>query len=1756
MRTLRPRTALLAGMIHLAAFGADSEWQQNGIPLNQLGAEAQKQYSGDGISITPTTEGALLRAAFQKLEGQASRQGLWLTSMPNTGNGSGERFRVLATSIGRAGSPSDYLAKLPATGTVHATPDVATFIRHGLVEEYRVSMDGVRQDFIVLERPAGDGELRLRLDVTGARVKTARYGVTLTLTGSGRPIAYSRLLVTDANGKKLEARMEVETGNLIAVAINDAAATYPIRIDPTFSDADWVSLNPGGVPGANGTVNAIAVDDSGNLYIGGTFTVVGALTFNRIAKWDGNTWSPLGSGMNSPVNAIVVDGTNVYVGGYFLTAGGVSANRIARWDGVSWSALGDGVSNIVNTLAFSGTDLYVGGSFTSAGGQSANYIAKWDGGAWSPVGTGMNGAVHTLAVNGTDVYAGGGFTTANGVSATYVAKWDGSAWSSLGLGMNGLVRALAISGTELYAGGDFTLAGGVPASRIAKWDGNSWSALDTGMNSTVSALGAHATGIYAGGSFTSAGGVDVNYIAKWDGTTWSPLGTGLNLYVYALVVNGADLFAGGLFSSAGGVLNTNYIAKWNTSDWSALSTGSGLNSEVRSLALSGTDLYIGGRFTTTDGVSHASYIAKWDGTTWSPLGSGMNGFVYALAANGTDLYAGGTFTTAGGVSANRIAKWDGNTWSPLGSGMNSTVAALAVSGTDVYAGGSFTTVDGVATNRIAKWDGSTWSGLGSGMNSVVTALAASGTNIYAGGGFTTAGGITSNRIAKWDGTTWSALGSGMNGSVEALVLNGTDLYAGGSFTTAGGVTVNRVARWDGTSWLALGSGITSTVRALAVSGTDLYAGGSFGSSGGVSTNRISRWDGSLWTHLGNGADGTVYALAADASNHLFVGGDFGMVGATTLSPFIAQANLNVEHPEIAVEQPAGTGLTDGASGVAFGTALLGSVVGTNNDRVFTIRNTGMIDLTGIAIVIDGVNAGDFDVLSSPATFLAGGASGTFTIRFNPTGLGTRMANLHIASNDPEETSFDVTLSGIAVTGAAMSPEEIAQQAYLKASNTGIGDNFGYAVAISGDTVVVGALLEDSNATGVNGSGANNSLDASGAVYVFVRDGSAWTQQAYLKASNPGFANLFGHSVAIDGDTIVVGAIGESNGASGVNGPQNFDYISQSGAAYVFVRTGTTWSQQAYLKAVNPGENDHFGQSVAISGNTVVVSADGEDSNATGVDHDAFNDLAPDSGAAFVYARSGSFWSFQGYLKASNTGAGDGFGGWSYGGSSVSIAGDTIVVGAHNEDSNATGINAPIAGSSGTQQDDSASDSGAAYVFTRSGTTWSQQGYIKASNTNAGDEFGNSVGASANTLVVGAPGEDSDAKGVNPATGTFTGQNSNIFSNSGAAYVFVRSGTGWGQEAYLKASNTESNDRFGVAVGVSGDNIAVGARYEDSNAGGVNAAAVGGTGTQGDNSAADSGAAYVFARWGSQWILRAYLKASNPGSDDGFGNSVAISGQTSVIGSWMEDGNASGVNAPLSGGSGTQADNSSDGAGAAYTFSGLTPVSPPVVINPFSSNVTAGTALLHGTMESTGNLTVTERGIVFSTVPLSPPYFIAGNAKVYQTGSFIAGGYAFGVGNGSTSLAPGTPYQYAAYASNVLGTSYSPVTDFVTLSPTGLESWRYTHFSNTKNSHAAADLNDFDNDGMSNLLEFAFGLNPTLASGMLLPQPQLSGGNFLFDFIEPAGISGITYGAEWSSTLQPIDWHAIPDIGTPPQHLFSLPISTNERLFLRLRITSP
>ena len=407
---------------------------------------------------------------------------------------------------------------------------------------------------------------------------------------------------------------------------------------------------------------------------------------------------------------------------------------------------------------------------------------------------------------------------------------------------------------------------------------------------------------------------------------------------------------------------------------------------------------------------------------------------------------------------------------------------------------------------------------------------------------------------------------------------------------------------------------------------------------------------------------------------------------------------------------------------------------------------------------------------------------------------------------------------------------IEQQAYIKAASPGETANFGSSVALSrdGNTLAVAAYYESSAAKGINGNQADRSIPEAGAVYIFVRNGTTWSQQAYIKASNTGNAAVgdayaegdqFGYSIALsaDGNTLAVGAIGEDSNATGVNGNQDDNSANQAGAAYVFTRTGSTWSQQAYIKSTMTRANVLFGYSIGISGNGDTLAV-GE------------YDADRGKGALYVLMRSGGTWTHQARIQAENGEVQDSLG-YSL---ALSEDGNTLASGAADEDCLKPGINPP-----GCEHDQETNTSaGAAYVFVRTGTTWTQQVFLKASNPGKEDWFGVRIAISGdgNTVAVGAQNEDSAAKGINGK------QDDDSAPEAGAVYLFTRSGTTWTQHSYVKASNTRAGDEFGSSIALTRDGrtLLIGARGEDGGAKGVN-------GNQADDSVRDAGAAYLFVR---------------------------------------------------------------------------------------------------------------------------------------------------------------------------------------------------------------------------------------------------------------------------------------------------------------------
>ena len=444
--------------------------------------------------------------------------------------------------------------------------------------------------------------------------------------------------------------------------------------------------------------------------------------------------------------------------------------------------------------------------------------------------------------------------------------------------------------------------------------------------------------------------------------------------------------------------------------------------------------------------------------------------------------------------------------------------------------------------------------------------------------------------------------------------------------------------------------------------------------------------------------------------------------------------------------------------------------------------------------------------------------------------------------------------------------------YTKASNTDASDWFGTAVAIDGDTVVVGAPGEDGGATDINGDDSDNSKPDSGAVYVFVRKAGAWSQQAYLKPATSDISDGFGAAVAISGDTLAVGVPADDAGS----GDATDNGTPDAGAVVIFVRSGTTWTQQAFLKASNPDSADHFGGVLALSGNTLAVGAPGEDGGSSGINGDASDNTKPDSGAVYVLTRSGATWSQQAYVKASQPDAYDVFG------TSLGLSGESLLIGAPGESGSGVGVG-------GNPSDNSAPADGAAYVFVRNGSAWSQQAYLKAALAQNLLTFGSSVAIAGDLAAIGAPGQ-------------FLAS----FGTTGAVYTFVRVGTLWAPaEAIVPLILSSGDTSFGASLALGDGQLLVGSGHESSGATGLNGDAL-------DTSAQSAGAAWLFVHSLVGWSQTAYLKAKVAEANDRFGAAVAMSGSTLVVNAPDEDGAGKGLSADAG-------DNSGYNAGACTIY---------------------------------------------------------------------------------------------------------------------------------------------------------------------------------------------------------------------------------------------
>jgi hypothetical protein len=733
----------------------------------------------------------------------------------------------------------------------------------------------------------------------------------------------------------------------------------------------------------------------------------------------------------------------------------------------------------------------------------------------------------------------------------------------------------------------------------------------------------------------------------------------------------------------------------------------------------------------------------------------------------------------------------------------------------------------------------------------------------------------------------------------AVSLSGDTLIVGANLGDAGGADSGSASifRWEGAGWAQEATLLPSDAAAgdnfgyaVAIDGNTAIVGAYLDDDGGASSGSayIFTRTGSTWTEQAK-------LTASDMAAGDFFGASVSIAGDTAIVGAWQNDDAGTSSGSAYVFLRTGSNWTqqakltalDAASGDQFGISVAladeSAIVGANGDddlgsnsgSAYIFTRTGSswaqqaklvaadgasADVFGAVVAISGETAivganGDDDTGSNA------GAAYVFT---RSGSMWTQQAKLTAADGAASDRfGIAVALAGdTALVGAYLDDDAGAdsgsayvfgrlgsswsQQAKLTAPVGGANDRFGYAVTISGDTAIVGAYLDDdtgtdsgsahvferigpywigpdqkvlaSDASALNSFGNSVAISGDtaivaargndagagiqqGAAYIFTRSGSRWTQQAKISAADGAAGDFFGYSVALSGDTAIVGAY-ESNGAA-----------LNSGSAYVFTRSGSLWTQQAKLTAADGATGELFGGAVALSADTAIVAAWLDD------------DAGTDSGSAYIFTRSGSMWTQQAKIAALDGAAGDNFG------RAVALSGDMAIVGAFADDA-------------------AGSDSGSAYIFTRSGSTWAQQAKLIASDGAANDLFGISVALWGDTAIIGANGDDDGG------------------ASSGAAYIFVRSGSAWSQQAKLTASDKTAGDSFGWSVALSGDRAIVGANGD------------GDAGSQ-------SGSAYIFRRSGTTWIQHGKLAAIDGAADDQFGYSVALSGDTAIAGAYAD-----------------------------------------------------------------------------------------------------------------------------------------------------------------------------------------------------------------------------------------------------------------------------
>jgi trimeric autotransporter adhesin len=680
-----------------------------------------------------------------------------------------------------------------------------------------------------------------------------------------------------------------------------SVAGYPASGIAKWDGVRWSTLHHGVSTTPSGSwtkgVRALITHDDGSgaaLYVGGHFQTNMTVPEGRnLVRWNGSSWSllQLGKYPNDSVEAFVVhdDGTGaaLYLGGKFTSIGNAGAyNRVAKWTGTEYQPLGHGLHGDVTALASFQTmsERYViaAGEFHWTAGAPATpgkyipFIAKWDGHDWHPVGSPIRPKPSASVPRLWSAWYQGQrsrptllFRFPGGVHTGFVPgsviAWDGSSWSNFGSSSALAASAVSVfddgNGERVYVGSSTTATSGV-----FRRDDSGWTKVAHVANNIqalhVSGLGSKPTTWIGTGSWTVPG-LPKRGVETWDGSDGldtKPIAKGVDGKVLALATTTESgspvVYAGGEFRAAGGMV-VDRVAKWTNGKWAPLA--SGFKSDCIALAMfddgAGEKLYA----SETVGVQAPSGLRRWDGQSWSTVPGGA-----ATPAMHVHDHGSGPRLHIGTMP---VRAYDGAAWTTLGaSGWAFSpwpgIAAFATfddgAGPKLYAAGGFTQVEGTPMRGVIRWNGTAWEQVGA-LNNYTRSLVVhddgSGPALYVGGFFNKSGSETVRYIAKWDGSAWVSVGT-IGSIVETLLSvttpEGPRLIAGGDFVTADGKQARNLAMWDGTEWWPMAtkwpegtwSIFDTTVTCLAKTpgplGDELIVGGKFGFSPGRDSN-IARW---------------------------------------------------------------------------------------------------------------------------------------------------------------------------------------------------------------------------------------------------------------------------------------------------------------------------------------------------------------------------------------------------------------------------------------------------------------------------------------------------------------------------------------------------------------------------------------------------------------------------------------------------------------------------------------------------------------------------------------------------------------------------------------------------------------------------------------------------------------------------------------------------------------------------------------------------